>query len=77
MSNPAPHEPGWYWAKLVHPRHEPEGEDWVSSDWEIVNVDENYGEGEDEFRVYVTGIGPGQLVDAFVWGPAVQDPKPQ
>ena len=66
-------ETGYYWAKLVHPRHEPEGEDWASSRFEIVEVDENYGDDDDQLRVYVPGIGPSQLIDAFVWGPKVCD----
>lgn len=72
-----PRETGYYWAKLVSPRKQPADEDWASIDWEIVHVDENYGEGEDEFRVYVPGIAPGQLVSAFIWGPAVKDKKPE
>lgn len=54
----------------------PPAEDWVSTDWEIVHVDENYGADDDEFRVYVPGIQPTQLIDAFIWGPAVSDQKP-
>ncbi len=71
MTHPTPQEPGYYWAKLVHPRKQPPDEDWVSVQYEVVHVDENYGEDDDEFRVYVPGIGPGQLIDAFVWGPRV------
>ncbi|WP_299558653.1 DNA translocase FtsK [uncultured Sulfitobacter sp.] len=71
-----PRETGYYWAKLIHPHNEPAGEDWRSSDWEIVQVDENYGEGEDEFRVYMLGIEVGQLVNGFIWGPAVTDKTP-
>ncbi|MFG6599348.1 MULTISPECIES: hypothetical protein [unclassified Sulfitobacter] len=76
-ANLEPRETGYYWAKLVKPRKEPPDEDWASVDWEIVCVDENYGEGEDQFCVYVPGIGPSQLIDAFTWGPAVQDTKPE
>ncbi|GGF73329.1 hypothetical protein SAMN05216376_111163 [Mameliella alba] len=73
MSYPTPTEPGFYWAKLVHPREEPESEDWASTNFEVVHVDENYGQDDDEFRVHVTGIAPSQLIDAFTWGPRVPD----
>lgn len=73
MIHPTPTAPGYYWARLVHPRKQPPDEDWVSSNFEVVCVDENYGEGVDEFRVYVPGIGPGQLIDAFVWGPRIPE----
>lgn len=75
--HPIPTEPGYYWGKLVQPRKQPPDEDWVSTYFEVVCVDENYGTDDDEFRVYVPGIGPGQLVDAFVWGPRVPDYKPE
>lgn len=71
-----PRETGYYWAKLVTPYKEPEAEDWASRDWEIVEVDENYGDGEDEFRVYMLGVPIGQLIGGFIWGPAVEDKKP-
>lgn len=67
---------GYYWAKLVSPRKEPAGEEWASTSWEIVHVDENYGDGDDAWRVYVPGIGPGQLIDAFQWGPRIADTPP-
>lgn len=68
-----PSEEGHYWGKLVHPRKMPEGEDWASPDWEVVQVSDNGGEGDDKWRVYVPGIQPGQLLDGFVWGPRVPD----
>lgn len=73
--HPTPTEPGFYWAKLVHPYRMPKGEDWASRDWEVVNVYDNNGEGIDRWRVAVPGISPGQLLDAFVWGPEVIRPK--
>lgn len=73
MPHPTPDAPGYFWAKLVHPRNEPDDEDWTSIHFEVVQVDENYGEGEDHLRVYVPGIGPGQLIDAFIWGARVPD----
>ncbi|WP_156783391.1 hypothetical protein [Roseovarius nubinhibens] len=72
-AHPTPSAEGHYWAKLVHPHHEPEGEEWASYDWEVVQVNYNNGTGEDQWRVYVPGIEPGQLIDAFIWGPRVPD----
>lgn len=69
--HPLPNQEGHFWAKLVHPYNEPEGEDWASPDWEVVQVNDNNGQGEDQWRVYVPGIETGQLIDAFVWGPRV------
>lgn len=69
--HPAPTVEGYRWAKLVHPNKMPPGEDWASPDWEIVRVVDNNGAGEDQFRVAVMGIEPGQLIDGFIWGPPV------
>ena len=44
---PTPNKGGFFWAKLVHPCNMPEGEDWKSSDWEIVEVHDNNGAEED------------------------------
>lgn len=72
-THPMPNIEGHYWAKLVHPHKEPEDEDWVSPDWEVVQVNDNNGSGEDKWRVSVPGIEPGQLIDAFIWGPRIPD----
>ncbi|OAN76730.1 hypothetical protein A8B82_15155 [Sulfitobacter sp. EhC04] len=77
MPHPTPTEEGFYWAKLVHPRRMPEGEDWASVNYEVVQVSDNNGTGEDQWRVYVAGIEPGQMIDAFIWGPRVPDFKSQ
>lgn len=73
-----PTKPGWYWAKLVRPTNMPEGEDWASSDWEIVEVYENcLDETDDEYlAVFVGGIGPSQWLKDFEWGPEVKDKPP-
>jgi hypothetical protein len=71
--HPEPKFPGYYWAKLIHPTGEPEGEDWRSSNWEVVQVNENYGEGTEELSVAVPGIGVTQWREDFVWGPRIPD----
>jgi hypothetical protein len=73
MPHETPSAEGHYWAKLVRPHGMPEGEDWASVDYEIVQVSDNNGEGDDKWRVYVAGIEQGQLLDGFIWGPRVPD----
>jgi hypothetical protein len=68
-----PNETGWFWAKLTDPVDMPEGENWTSVEWEIVHVFDNNGEGDDAYRVSVTGVSPSQPRDSFVWGPRVSD----
>ncbi|KEP71748.1 hypothetical protein DL1_00040 [Thioclava dalianensis] len=70
--HPTPNRPGHYWAKLVHPTRMPEGEDWASTDWEVVQVNDNNGEGDERLSVSVPGIEPGQWIPDFVWGPEVR-----
>jgi hypothetical protein len=72
---PAPTSEGWHWAKLIHPSKMPEGEDWASGDWEVVNVCYNGGEGDEKYVVCVSGIEPSQWIPDFVWGPEVIRPK--
>tara|TARA_R110002124_G_scaffold51390_5_gene148773 strand:+ start:43288 stop:43593 length:306 start_codon:yes stop_codon:yes gene_type:complete len=74
--NPTPDKEGHFWAKLVHPSDMPEGEDWASPDWEVVQVNDNNGTGSDQWRVFVPGIEPGQMLDAFIWGPEVPQFNP-
>lgn len=71
--HPAPTAEGHYWAKLIHPSNEPEGESWKSFDWEVVQVNDNNGEGDEKFSVSVPGIEPAQWIPDFVWGPRVPD----
>ena len=80
MPYPTPDHEGWFWAKLVHPRRMPEGEDWKSVDWEVVQVDRNSlgglceadrEAGEEEFSALVVGVTPSQSLQDFVWGPEV------
>jgi len=68
-------EPGYYWAKLLTPTNMPEGEDWASFDWEIVQVNDNCGEpgGPEEFSVSVPGIPVTQWPKDFEWGERVPD----
>lgn len=75
--HPTPTDKGHYWAKLVHPSNMPIGEDWASTDWEVVqvNINDYAGKpGEPEYlSVAVPGVGPTQWVADFVWGPRVPD----
>lgn len=72
---PTPKMAGHYWAKLIHPSDMPEGEDWASIDWEVVQVYNNNGEGDETWGVSVPGIGPTQWLLNFVWGPKVKLPR--
>jgi len=71
---PAPTKPGFYWAKLVHPSNMPAKEDWASLGWEVVEVVDNKGEGDERLGVAVGGISPTQWVPDFIWGPEVIKP---
>lgn len=69
--HPTPSREGHFWAKLaLH-----ENDDLRSTDWEVVQVFDNNGEGEYAFMASVPGIEGGQPMDAFVWGPAVEKPQ--
>ncbi len=70
----APDRTGFFWAKLVRPSRMPAGEDWESVDWEVVEVMENGGEGDERFGVFVPGVQPMQWIPDFIWGPEVQRP---
>lgn len=72
---PTPDYEGFFWGKLVHPSEMPEGENWASSAWEVVQVVDNNGEGDEVFGVFVGGIGPIQWLQDFVWGPEVKKPR--
>lgn len=68
---PTPNLEGHWWAKLkLH-----DNPDLNSVDWEVVQVFDNNGEGDEAFMVSVPGIEGGQRIDAFVWGPAVHLPE--
>lgn len=58
-------------------RIEPDGEDWASMNWEIVEVHDNNGEpgSGEEFSVSVFGIPVTQWPLDFFWGPKV-DARP-
>lgn len=67
MAFTVPVEPGYYWAKLLTPRNEPEGEDWKSVAPEVVEVFDNFGDDDERLMASVPGIDRGQPLDAFVW----------
>lgn len=71
-----PTEPGIYWAKLKTPTYFDEantaGEDWVSQSWELVEVFDNNGEGDEEFAVNVFGVPVTQWPEDFYWGHQVR-----
>lgn len=75
MRYPTPNHEGFFWAKLVHPSKMPAGEDWASFDWEVVQVTDNNGEGDETWGVFVGGIGPTQWIPDFIWGPEVFKPE--
>lgn len=67
-----PHQEGHYWAKLTNPSiPEAEGQDWQSTDWEVVQVFYNNGKGAEKWRVFVPGIAPSLPFEDFVWGPFI------
>lgn len=72
---PTPDREGFFWAKLVHPSGMPEGEEWQSVDWEVVQVFDNNGEGDERWGVSVPGISPMQCILDFIWGMEVMRPK--
>lgn len=67
---PTPAREGHWWAKL----RLAENEDDNSVNWEVVQVFDNNGTGDEAFMVSVPGIEKGQRLDAFVWGPPVHRP---
>lgn len=69
-----PDHAGHFWAKLKIPTGEPEGEEWTSPDWEVVQVNDNYGEGDERWSVAVPGVPVPQWLPDFVWGPEVVRP---
>lgn len=68
---PIPAREGHWWAKLKLA----DNPDDNSVNWEVVQVFDNNGEGDETFMVSVPGIERGQLLDAFVWGPPVHRPE--
>src|SRR3546814_18552689 len=70
-------KPGYYGAKLKTPSGMPDGEDWASRNWEIVEVHDSNGEpgSGEEFSVSVFGIPVTQWPLDFFWGPKV-DARP-
>lgn len=62
-----PTAPGYYWATLRSPSGMPGGEEWVSGRREIVEVNDNNGEGDEAFSVQVFGIPVTQWPANFEW----------
>ena len=75
---PTPDHEGHWWAKLIHPVGEPDGEkgEWRSADYEVVQVWDNNGEGDETFGVHVPGVPVTQWLPDFVWGPEISQFKP-
>lgn len=87
---PVPDKPGYYWAKLMTPSagriygipefsqgiHLPANNDDKSTGWEIVEVWDNNGEGDETFGVSVPGVYATQWIPDFFWGPVVNDRPP-
>lgn len=69
--HPTPAREGHWWAKLKLA----DNPDDNSSDWEVVQVFDNNGEGDEKYMASVPGIERGQRLDAFVWGPPVHKPE--
>lgn len=71
---PMPDHEGHFWGILVNPRSSGPGDDWASVNWEVVQVIDNNGEGDERWAVFVPGIGPLQWAVDFIWGPEVKLP---
>lgn len=72
---PMPTAEGHYWAKLKTPTGYPdeEADDLRSVHWEVVQVHDNNGEGDEKWGVAVPGLAITQWPLDFVWGPKVPD----
>lgn len=90
MGYPTPKIQGYYWAQLKTPSggilynehrrrpiHLQPEEGWVSPGWEIVEVWDNNGEGDEQFAVSVFGVPVTQWLPDFYWGPKIADPYPK
>lgn len=71
-----PTAPGYYWATLRRPSGMPEGEDWVSGKLELVEVNDNNGEGDETFSVQVFGVPVTQWPANFEWHGPLTRPTP-
>ena len=80
MSHPTPDREGYYWAKLKLA----DNPDDNSVGWEVVQVFDNYlrpftkaqiATGE-AMLASLPGLEKSQPIDAFVWGPRIEDFKP-
>jgi hypothetical protein len=68
--NEMPNKPGYYWAKWrIASDDTPEGDELTPcDDWEIVQINENGGEGLTEYSVSIPGVAVVQWRDCFIWG---------
>jgi hypothetical protein len=68
-----PTSTGYYWAKWrIAADGTVEGDELTPSDtWEIVQVNDNHGEGNEKFSVSVCGVQTTQWLDCFFWGEKV------
>jgi hypothetical protein len=68
--NEMPNRTGYFWAKWrIASDDTPEGDELTPcDDWEIVQINENGGEGLTEYSVSVPGVAVVQWRDCFVWG---------
>ena len=66
-----PTREGFYWAKWrIAAEGTVEGDELTpSNDWEVVQVNDNNGEGDEAFSVSVPGVEKPQWLPDFVWGP--------
>ena len=75
MSAVLPTKPGYYWAKWqIATEDTYEGDDLTpAACWEIVQVNDNNGEGAEALSVSVPGVREVQWPDCFVWGALVSE----
>lgn len=68
-SEETPTEPGHYWAVLRTVDNQPEGEDWISGEPEIVQVNENCLDTSSPIHLMaaVPGMTPSQSLNNFQW----------
>lgn len=73
-----PTKPGYFWAKWKIPADGThEGADLCPSDnWEVVQVNDNNGLGDEKFSVSVPGVRETQWLDCFFWGKFVTALEP-
>lgn len=73
MKHPTPSKPGHFWAKWqIASEATRDGDELTPSpEFEVVQVVDNHGDGDESLMVYVPGVEAGQAIDAFCWGAEV------